>query len=469
MKWPISRGSAVLLALGTLAVLLLGAFTRSNTVAPPDSAVAAVASESDTQSQPVEDIAPATFTPGLAEVVKLAQNHVDEGVILAFIRNSGLTYSPTAEEILYLNDLGLSQKIIAALVKQTPTAAPATLANDGEGQGPAALPVPNFYKSLAPYGNWLHTTNYGLCWQPTAATVNPDWRPYVDDGQWDYTDNGWSWQSGYSWGSIAFHYGRWTQNASAGWLWVPDNTWGPAWVSWRIASDYSGWAPLPPGVSLAIGEGLAFNDMRVADNFDFGIPAGWYTFVAPENLLSPDLAAYIAQASQITAIYNRSVTVNNYSNVKQKIINHGPGPSSIATSAPGIPLPAAISPAPPPRHKLEEAARIVADSVSLPTLADVDSPREPLALPATPAPLWDVIHQTHPIHHGHHHAMDNPPSIGRLAFPSRQEMFAGHDRIETHQQELAPHLEPMSAPVAGHVDSARLLAVASPPAGRSGK
>jgi hypothetical protein len=335
MNAPITRSSAALLSAGAVAVLLLGAFARPDPAAPapeppPADDPADVAIEAAGEPE-----LPTGLSPGLAEVFRLAQSHVDENVILAFIRDSGQTYSPSADEILYLSDLGLSQNVIAALFKQKPSVPPANLAS---AAAPALTPVtfpklPSlnspperqaasavlFYDDLAPYGTWLQIPAYGQAWQPAVETLNPDWRPYVDDGQWLSTGNGWYWQSGYSWGAIVFHYGRWAKDNRFGWVWIPDKVWGPAWVSWRIALSYSGWAPLPPGVGLAAANG--------------------FTFVSEENFLSPGLPNYAAPPGQNAAIYARSLAVNNYSIARQNALNLGPDKAGLIAAAEPTPEP----------------------------------------------------------------------------------------------------------------------------------
>ncbi|MGD0813844.1 MAG: DUF6600 domain-containing protein [Verrucomicrobiota bacterium] len=335
MNAPISRSSAALLAIGAVVILLLGAFSRDPFAALPALPTVGAADSAIEAAGGPELLA--GLSPGLADLIRLAQAHVDENVILAFIQNSGRTYSPSADEILYLSDLGFSQTAIAALFKQKSASQPELAA--AEGPTPAAsarLTLPNtslaalganavpFYEALAPYGAWSQIPDYGLCWQPTTEVLNPDWRPYVDQGRWLYNDSGWYWQSGYSWGGIAFHYGRWSKSSRFGWLWVPGNVWGPAWVSWRIAWSYTGWAPLPPGVGLAAA-GLTFHDRRVAADFGFGLPAAWFTFVSEDNFLSRNLSAYAIPPGRAGEIYPGSVAVNNYSIVNNKVINLGPG------------------------------------------------------------------------------------------------------------------------------------------------
>src|ERR1700743_1992558 len=133
-------------------------------------------------------------------------------------------------------------------------------------QGPAPAPPPaaapedvsyqNFYDALSPYGEWIDNPEYGYVWMPNAG---PDFKPYATNGNWVYTDEGWAWNSDYSWGWATFHYGRWFFQDGYGWMWIPGNEWAPAWVSWRRSPDYYGWAPLGPNVSITIAAEGGYN------------------------------------------------------------------------------------------------------------------------------------------------------------------------------------------------------------------
>jgi hypothetical protein len=56
------------------------------------------------------------LSPWANEVVKLAESGVEAHVILAFIENSG-TFNLGADQIIYLNDLGLSGEIVNAMLQ----------------------------------------------------------------------------------------------------------------------------------------------------------------------------------------------------------------------------------------------------------------------------------------------------------------------------------------------------------------
>jgi hypothetical protein len=195
---------------------------------------------------------------------------------------------------------------------------------------PAQVSFDYFHDQLAPYGNWVQTS-YGWCWSPAVAAADGGWRPYSDQGQWVYTDNGWFWQSEYSWGDIAFHYGRWYRDMSYGWLWVPDYTWAPAWVCWRNAEadGYFGWAALPPGARFVAGEGLYF-DGRLAMDIDFGL--GWdaFVFVSFDHFWDHDYRHFLLFGDRAAFMYRRSVILNGYRMVGGRFVIDGLGRDRIA-------------------------------------------------------------------------------------------------------------------------------------------
>ena len=143
----------------------------------------------------------------------------------------------------------------------------------------ASVSISYFHDELSPYGRWVDVAPYGECWTPYGVAA--DWRPY-SDGYWAYTDDGWTWVDYAPWGWIPFHYGRWAYDPDIGWLWVPGDVWGPAWVAWRDADDWVGWAPLPPDAEWNVAFGFGF--------FDFDrIPFDDWCFVQPRHLLDRDL------------------------------------------------------------------------------------------------------------------------------------------------------------------------------------
>src|SRR6185295_18038306 len=148
-----------------------------------------------------------------------------------------------------------------------------------------------FFDQLSPYGQWVNYPGYGYGWIPSVGT---GFSPYATAGHWVFTTYGWTWVSDYTWGWAAFHYGRWNYDPWYGWIWIPDNVWGPAWVSWREAPGYYGWAPMGWG--------------RNYDN-DY---SRW-TFCGDRYFDRTDQDRYyIDQSTNITIINNSTVINNKY-------------------------------------------------------------------------------------------------------------------------------------------------------------
>jgi len=284
----------------------------------------------------------------LAQVIKLTQAGVSEGVIMTYATNSGSTFNLDPDKIIYLKDIGLPDELVTAMIQRDqvlhaqmaasayqlpPQPAPATAPVQTETpvEQSADVAVDYFYDMLASYGSWVDVEDYGLCWRPTVVVTDVGWQPYCDHGHWVYTDAGWYWISDYSWGWAPFHYGRWFHHARFGWCWVPDTVWGPSWVTWRYSSDYCGWAPLPPFTVFVSGIGLTYYGAPVAANFDFGLGASAFVFVPTINFNDPHPQRYRIRSQEVTPIYNRAAVINNISvdSRSQTFVNGGIAPEKI--------------------------------------------------------------------------------------------------------------------------------------------
>ena len=213
-----------------------------------------------------------------------------------------------------------------APARETPSA---SLADQGGGEmlGSAAQQYSGhlpFQRDLAPYGTWIEVKGYGQCWRPTALAINPDWRPYLHDGHWCYTDQGWYWQSGYSWGAITFHYGRWLREPGIGWCWWPDTVWAPSWVTWRYDREYCGWAPLPPHTYWRANVGLTFHDHPVSPGFAFNLTADHYSFVSWQGLQAREPGRYLASPAKVQPVFSSSTATTRFAGVGDALVsNHG--------------------------------------------------------------------------------------------------------------------------------------------------
>ncbi len=164
-----------------------------------------------------EPVLPPNILPAtpLADVIKLAQSGVGENVMLTFVTNSVKPFDLDSEEIVYLNDIGVSDGVITMMMQHdqrlkgagsnlvqapapkpepVPEPAPELIAvAPSYVEAPPAAPVAEtqptyvsnnyFYDSLAPYGNWIEVEGYGRCWQPTVVVINRNWQPYGDRGR----------------------------------------------------------------------------------------------------------------------------------------------------------------------------------------------------------------------------------------------------------------------------------------------
>ncbi len=311
------------------------------------------------------------LTGPVAEVVKLAESGVDESVMMAFVTNSTSLFHLGVEEVIYLNDIGVPGSVVTAMIQrdvalkgliggaeplpaatepsppaqyapQADTAlAPPELAPEGPPTWDNAIvdyppPPPTdtgyatFYDSLAPYGTWVYVAGYGPCWQPTVVVANPTWRPYCDGGHWVYSDCGWYWMSGYSWGWAPFHYGRWFRHNRLGWCWAPDTVWGPSWVGWRYGGRYCGWAPLPPGAWYRPGVGLTYHGRRVSGTFGFGLSANSFAFVDVSHFRNSHLNRHALPPQQAARVYNQTQGSTMIVESNRRVVNHGIPVSRVA-------------------------------------------------------------------------------------------------------------------------------------------
>ena len=151
-----------------------------------------------------------------------------------------------------------------------------------------------FYDELSPYGSWIQDPQYGYVWRPDVD--QQDFRPYYSNGHWAMTEYGNTWVSDYDWGWAPFHYGRWVTDRYNQWLWIPDTTWGPAWVNWRSGGGYYGWAPLGPGLGVNVSVG-------------FNIPDFWWVFTPQASIYIDRFPRYYSNRNY--GYLGRTTIINN--------------------------------------------------------------------------------------------------------------------------------------------------------------
>jgi hypothetical protein len=307
----------------------------------------------------------ANASEGFEDLVKVVKSGTDERTLVAYIDASPVPYALTVDEILCLNDLGLSTEMIKAVTEHgkqmaggmvaplTPTPDAISQPETGmpspvslppvncavqetvvsapvvEVPQPEAVDVSSFYGSLSPYGSWINVEGTWY-WQPTAMVVDSSWSPYCQRGHWVYTDCGWMWQSDYSWGWAPFHYGRWHRHSRYGWIWMPDTVWAPAWVSWRHSDSAIGWAPLPPEAMYEAGIGFSLRGKRVSVDFEFGMESSCFTFVPAAQFCELEPERIRLPRAEALRVYNTTTVIqNNYIYNDNRIINNGPSVAHI--------------------------------------------------------------------------------------------------------------------------------------------
>jgi hypothetical protein len=180
-------------------------------------------------------------------------------------------------------------------------------------QSGLTIDVSFFYDELAPYGRWFQVDGYGWVWTPYDVPFG--WRPYTH-GHWVYTDYGWTWVSRWRWGWAPFHYGRWVSHARHGWVWLPGNVWGPAWVVWRRGSGWLGWAAMPPQSGWRVG--LRFDLVFEADRL---VEPHWYNFVPDRHFADRDWQRRQELPARNVTLIRETQNITNYTMRENRAVN----------------------------------------------------------------------------------------------------------------------------------------------------
>src|SRR5579859_8262830 len=85
---------------------------------PPAASTASPAVEPAPAGGPTQ---PPAVPPAAAEVVRLAQAGTSDDVMLAYIQNNTALFELSADQILYLRDIGISSPVITAMLSRDNT------------------------------------------------------------------------------------------------------------------------------------------------------------------------------------------------------------------------------------------------------------------------------------------------------------------------------------------------------------
>lgn len=175
------------------------------------------------------------------------------------------------------------------------------------------IDVNYFYGALQPYGEWIEVGYDDYVWRPYKSDY--DWRPY-GEGRWEWTRNGWYWDSYEPFGWATYHYGRWYFDDYYGWVWMPDDVWAPAWVEWRYNDNYIGWAPLPPYARFNHRSGIYFS---ITWNSGYS----YWNFVSYNHFTSHSMHKHFVHHNYVKDVFNKTKYRTNYFDDNNRIVNGG--------------------------------------------------------------------------------------------------------------------------------------------------
>lgn len=175
---------------------------------------------------------------------------------------------------------------------------------------PPAEPVDSvdvFYDQLSPYGMWVDDPVVGQAFIPDEN----NYVPYTN-GHWENTDVGFVWVSDEPFAWATSHYGRWWFSNDYGrWVWVPDTTWGPAWVDWYDAGGDLGWAPMAPQVVIDDG---------------YQMPYDAYHYCPADRVLDTDVRRYYEPRDRVQVIQRQAQPIAYRTNIGSHQVIAGPAP-----------------------------------------------------------------------------------------------------------------------------------------------
>lgn len=182
---------------------------------------------------------------------------------------------------------------------------------DTDGQSVDSIAV--FFEPLSHFGRWVDS-RFGRAWTPN---VDRNWRPYTI-GHWEEGRYGQTWRSDEPFGWAVFHFGRWGFDPALGWAWTPDTVWGPGWVAWRDSDDVTGWAPLPPRISLSFG--AAYGDGFNGWGYDQWYQPSW-VYVPRGALYGRSLRGAILPYGRNRDYWEGTRGVTRYDRVDGRVVN----------------------------------------------------------------------------------------------------------------------------------------------------
>jgi len=91
----------------------------------------------------VTTAAPAKLPYGVADVVKLTQAQVSEDIILNYVQNSGTIYNLGPQDLVYLKNTGVSDKVVYAMLENRKRATDMAASAQAQAAAAAQQPAPD--------------------------------------------------------------------------------------------------------------------------------------------------------------------------------------------------------------------------------------------------------------------------------------------------------------------------------------
>ena len=181
----------------------------SGTTAPAQDSAAPGTASAATINAPVPQLA-----YGVPQILQLAQANMNDDIIIAYIKNAGISYRLNADQIIYLRQQGLSDAVINTMLRQSRAGVTAVAPTS---------PAPQTWPSPAYAGQVLPATTY----VQTAPVADYYSQPccYYEPSCYSYPVYGW-------YPPVTFYYG---------WGGVWGGGWGRGWGGgWRGGGYYGG-------------------------------------------------------------------------------------------------------------------------------------------------------------------------------------------------------------------------------------
>jgi hypothetical protein len=130
-----------------------------------------------------EDSSAGTAPPlayGVPQILKLQQAKVTDDVIIAYIHNSGSSYGLDADQIIYLRQQGISDKVLTTMLAQPrPAPAPTAPANSYVTPTPVAYAQPTPAPAYVPSSTYYVIPNNQIYYSSGSFSYYPYYYPYV--------------------------------------------------------------------------------------------------------------------------------------------------------------------------------------------------------------------------------------------------------------------------------------------------